>query len=324
MRGYQRETCSSFVFPFPDSTRNKLTKPSSPALAIASLRGAQQETIQIPYLGPLLLIFGICTAVYLVYFTYHDYLAFLALGPGGTPSDFYGYLRIKFLSLFALKDPFSPAASAILVFPETGYLAGLPKRAGVRPVVKGIAPHRQQTQRPSSEVFGQLEHGINSMADNPAHQLIRGTSCFEKHGPGLFAIHPRAFAFSTYYSLISSTETEKPGTPACGPVGKIVQRHARRLPSNCPHEVCHAHPSDGSLHMTLHPADAKLVLESGWGERHPLARGGWFERFVPGGFIMVYAPRTSEEVATILRIVEAAVWWIADETVEGEKPSVAK
>ena len=74
--------------------------------------------------------------------------------------------------------------------------------------------------------------------------------------------------------------------------------------------------------MTLHPADAKLVLESGWGERHPLARGGWFERFVPAGFIMVYAPRTSEEVATVLRIVEAAVWWIADETVEGEKPNV--
>lgn len=45
--------------------------------------------------------------------------------------------------------------------------------------------------------------------------------------------------------------------------------------------------TDGSLHLTLHPKDVKLVLERGWGQRHPLARGGFFERFVPVGFVMV-------------------------------------
>jgi hypothetical protein len=62
--------------------------------------------------------------------------------------------------------------------------------------------------------------------------------------------------------------------------------------------------------MTLHPADARVVLEAGWGERHPLARGGWFEKFVPEGFVMVYAPRREEEVDVLVRIVEAGAWYV--------------
>jgi hypothetical protein len=62
--------------------------------------------------------------------------------------------------------------------------------------------------------------------------------------------------------------------------------------------------------MTLHPADAKVVLEAGWGEKHPLARGGWFEMFVPKGFVMVYAPGGEEEVEVLVRIVEAGAWFV--------------
>jgi hypothetical protein len=64
------------------------------------------------------------------------------------------------------------------------------------------------------------------------------------------------------------------------------------------------------MHMTLHPADAKVVLEAGWGEKHPLARGGWFEMFVPKGFVMVYAPGGEEEVEVLVRIVEAGAWFV--------------
>ena len=83
-------------------------------------------------------------------------------------------------------------------------------------------------------------------------------------------------------------------------------------------EVCHAHPSDGSLHMTLHPADAAIVIENGWGERHPLARGGWCRRFVPREFVLVYAPRDERDVEVIMRIVRAAVWWVAGIDVQDE------
>lgn len=70
--------------------------------------------------------------------------------------------------------------------------------------------------------------------------------------------------------------------------------------------------------MTLHPADAKIVLERGWGERHPLARGGWCRRFVPKEFVLVYAPRSGEEVEVVMRIVKAGVWWVAGIDVEKE------
>lgn len=64
------------------------------------------------------------------------------------------------------------------------------------------------------------------------------------------------------------------------------------------------------MHLTLPPADLKAVLEAGWGERHPLSRGGWFERFVPAGFVMVYAPRDEGEVEVVIEVVRAAGWYV--------------
>ena len=71
-------------------------------------------------------------------------------------------------------------------------------------------------------------------------------------------------------------------------------------------EICHLHSSDGSMHAVLAPADSSMVLEAGWGERHPLSHGGWFERFVPADFVMIYAPQNDEELAVALQIVRAA------------------
>jgi hypothetical protein len=79
----------------------------------------------------------------------------------------------------------------------------------------------------------------------------------------------------------------------------------------CSGEICHAHPSDGSMHLTLHPADAKIVLETGWGERHPIARGGFFERFVPSNFLMIYAPKSDDELDAVLTIIKAATWFVS-------------
>ena len=206
-----------------------------------------------------------------VHHLYHDYQAFMALGPGGTPKTLLGYLRIKVLSFCALKDPYSPSTVLRRLQDHQGFLAQLPRRGGSRPKTEGIAPHRQVTQTASTATFDKLAAAINEIG-SAAEDLEIGTSCFEKHGTGLFSVSP-----------------------------------AR---STCKGEVCHAHPSDRSLHMTLHPADAKIVLEAGWGERHPLARGGWFERFVPYGFVMVYAPRSDTEVETVLQIVKAATWHV--------------
>lgn len=212
----------------------------------------------------------------LAYVTYKDYAGYLSLGPGGTPSNFFGYMKITFLRLFTLSNPHCPDPIP-LEYQNTGYLRAIsiPLRRSVRPDVVGIAPHRQTNQRPQKDVFNYLSCSIMKLAKDHPDRLRIATSVFEKHCPGLFSIQ-------------------------------------KAIPTSNG-EVCHAHPSDGSMHMTLHPEDIKTVLEAGWGERHPLARGGWCSRFVPQGFVMIYAPRTREEVDTVMEIIKAGIGWISGE-----------
>jgi hypothetical protein len=223
----------------------------------------------LPTILHVVLILSLLPPLYLLL---ADYKAYLSLGPGGTPSTPMGYLRIKLLSLFVLKDPYRPDSVHPHFTPGALQPASFPARAGPRPTVAGIAPHRQTTQRAPAQLFAQLSAALHELAARHCTRLGEGTSCFEKHGTGLFARHP------------------------------VVR--------TCRGEICHVHPSDGSLHLSLHPADAKLVLERGWGERHPLARGGWFRRFVPREFVMVYAPRDEKEVGVVVTIVCAAAWWV--------------
>lgn len=225
----------------------------------------------------LTLVLPIVTALYV----HNDYNAFLKLGPGGTPSTPLGYLKIKLLSVICLRDPRRPILIPPHFRPQTGYFnAGpLAVRSGAAPIVRGIAPQRQQTQKSDGRVYDQLVERIKALAADSRNQLVERTSCFEKNSSGLF--------------------TSIPITRTCGG------------------EICHAHPSDGSMHLTMHPADANMVIEKGWGERHPLARGGWCRRFVPREFCLIYAPRTEQEVETVMRIVAASVWWVSGIDVNG-------
>jgi len=167
-------------------------------------------------------------AMLAAYVTYKDYSGFLSLGPGGTPSTFAGYMKITFLRLFALRHPRCPAP-----IPEelqnSGFLrpGSIPVRRSARPDVAGIAPHRQTNQWPSPEVFNELSASIMKLAKDYPSKFRIATSAFEKHCPGLFS------------------------NKKANPEGNG--------------EVCHAHPSDGSMHMTLHPEDIKIVIEAGWG-----------------------------------------------------------
>ena len=161
----------------------------------------------------------------------NDYKAFIALGPGGTPQTFVGYLRICFLRIFALSDTLTPPEPPSRLRPRSGVLKGLPKRGGPRPRVVGLAPHRQMNQRGSPEMYAQLGREMEDLVNRHPERLFSDTSCFEKHSFGIFTF-PCAYNRET-----------------------------------CSGEVVHGHPSDGSMHLTLHPADVKVVLELGWGER---------------------------------------------------------
>jgi hypothetical protein len=217
------------------------------------------------------------------FYIHKDYCAFLSLGPGGTPATPLGYLKIKLLSLICLRDPLRPIAIPPHFRPQKGYFAdnALPARKGSKPLIRGIAPQRQQTQKSGEGIYGCLVKKIKALASDPRNRLMERTSCFEKHSSGLF--------------------TSVPITRTCGG------------------EICHAHPSDGSMHMTLHPADANLLIEKGWGERHPLARGGWCRKFVPREFMLVYAPRDEEEVEVIAKVIAAGIWWVSGIDVNGDE-----
>lgn len=97
--------------------------------------------------------------------------------------------------------------------------------------------------------------------------------------------------------------------------------------------------------MSLHPSDVAEILDKGWGQRHPLAgrgpgvvigqlgkrlwgyarwlgwkrRGGEGRAIVPGGFVLVYAPRNEEELEVVGRAVKAAAWWIMGRELELEQ-----
>jgi Family of unknown function (DUF5519) len=213
---------------------------------------------------------------------HNDYKAFLSLGPGGTPSTFSGYLKIVYLRLFALSDPYTPPPVLGTLCPSTGSFQSrpsvLPQRLGPRPRIAGIAPQRQLDQWGCPTCYVTLRRALENAALKYPQRLQVGVSCFEKKGIALFAVRP--------------------------------------LNSTCRGEICHVHYSDRSLHLNLHPQDAKVILESGWGQRHPLAKGGWMSKYVPKEFVMVYAPRDTDEVEVVARIIEAAAWWVMGERID--------
>lgn len=150
-----------------------------------------------------------------------DYSAFLALGPGGTPSTFVGYLRVTYLRLFTLRDPFQPPSLAQPMYPQWGYLRNLLRRSGPRPAVAGIAPHRQLNQKPGPRLHHALRAAFHDLAAGFPSLIRKGNSCFEKHGLALFlsacaheqptdAPHPAASHLN----------------PTCQDTGEICHLHA--------------------------------------------------------------------------------------------------
>ena len=154
-------------------------------------------------------------------FVLKDYNAFLALGPGGTPKTFTGYLRVSYLRLFTINDPFRPPSLAGPVFPTSGYLRQLPRRSGPRPTVAGIAPHRQLNQKCTAELHHSLRDGLHKLAAASPSLVRKGSSCFEKHGLALF--------------LFPCTKSAPPDTahPGCSHLNPTCQDTG---------EICHLHP----------------------------------------------------------------------------------
>lgn len=144
----------------------------------------------------------------------------------------------------------------------------LPRREGPLPLTTPTNPHMQLDQQPEARSLN-AELARRAFALPDVHERPSMVSV-----PGARALWLDE------------------GVPAGPPEAFLVGR-----------EFAHLHPfPDESLHLMLPPELAARVVESGWGEPHPMARLG----LIPSSALMVYAPRDEHELEVVFSFVEAA------------------
>ena len=215
-----------------------------------------------------LMVLAVAGAVWV----YRDYHAWLALGPGGLPYNFRGWLMTTWMRT-QTRDPLDTArfASAAGGPGDRKLPDDLPSRAGPRPTI-GVhpVPHRQLDQLPGAGMNRKIALIFDAQVSRRSDLLRYELSFFEKRNQAVFL-----------------------RDPAGG--------HADAKASHG--EIAHVHPSDGSMHMIFGAADARRVIEAGWGECHPLAG----RRGLPESYILVYPPRDENELEMTQHLLDAAV-----------------
>lgn len=218
------------------------------------------------------LLAGLLAIAALASWAIKDFARWKALGIGGLPHSAAGWLAMSFLRLLKRDGRQARRLDSALSSDDAGYLGALVRRQGLRPVV---APHpipqRQLTGTISEEDLARLQQLFGREIDRNPSELHLARSFFEKHHDAITLKHPQ-----------------------CGHVHALVSHG----------EIAHIHPSDGSMHMVLSPADARLVLDRHWGELHALA--GLFNR-LPVSYTFVYAPRGDADFQAIQQILSASV-----------------
>jgi hypothetical protein len=143
----------------------------------------------------------------------------------------------------------------------------LPTRRGGRPRVTDGIPHVQLDQTASDEMLAELS----------------------------------AWAFSLDGVVEAPSRASLPGARALTVAPELAARREAMIVGR---EFAHIHPKasgSGSLHLRLPADQAKEVVDRGWGEWHPFALDGTMV-----GMVMVYAPRSDEDLRFVQTIIEAA------------------
>ncbi|RII09338.1 hypothetical protein DSC45_31170 [Streptomyces sp. YIM 130001] len=213
--------------------------------------------------GPWRAAAGVAAVATAAVLVRRDYARWQALGEGGIPWGPRGWLTVTGLRLRA-GDPLDVSG-----LPDDGPhpdLGDLPHR-GARPrIAPHPVPHRQLDQDAPGDMLDRLQEVFDEELRYRKGELEERQSQFERHNPAFFA-----------------AAAVLRGDSVTG-------------------EVAHFHRPQGSLHLHLHPADVRPVVERGWGELHPLA--GRLAN-LPASYTLLYAPRDPTEldtVATILRV----------------------
>jgi len=237
-------------------------------------------------------------------YIWNDYQEHIALGQPPTTT---GFLGAKFQTLFKLNNTHTPPKVPGALLPQVGFLGDkLPNCSGTRPIVKGLSPQRQITQ---------LARNQPEMSNKTNNMLA---DFLEERNPYLKRLSTIADLSKDIIALA---------------VKRTCSSHRLNQREFCL-EIAHPHENGGSLQVTLHPDDVRAVLESGFGERHSLARSEWWWKFfwvylyrkdswitemwgwrgrrpVSEGAVFIYAPRNDQELEVVKQILSAACWYVA-------------
>jgi len=213
-----------------------------------------------------------------------DFHAWRAFGTGGTPPTWAGYwrmtkLRVNRALLFGADDLADASPLSATSGPQYLDANTLPARDGPRPKIMARTMPQRQVPYAAGVVPPDVVDRVANMmgALSMLHDDLLDLRASKTEGGSTEAI----YAKSSLTTLSEKARADK--LLAC--------------------EIAHAHPAEGSLHVWLSEADAKIVVEKGWGLRFPL-------KFVDKGWTMVYAPRTTEEADVAEKIVKAGISFI--------------
>ncbi|KAJ9608370.1 hypothetical protein H2200_007358 [Cladophialophora chaetospira] len=228
----------------------------------------------------------------IIYWCVQDYHFFLSLGRGGPQYNLIGWFKVHIIV-----RPFTLAQEDLTLTDDYPYdgarkeILSLPIRQGERPLIRGIAPQRQFTQRPGPGMQKRILDLFSSFVEANPQLLEQRLSCAEKCSLALFA-HP------------------------------LLMAKPERLPEIAPifkGELGHVH-GESSLHLYFSPADARVIIEKGWAGRHRISRtqpwwyGGIKNMWgIGNSFLIVYAPRSEEELDVLKTLITASAMWMTGE-----------
>ncbi|KAF2259037.1 hypothetical protein CC78DRAFT_418474, partial [Lojkania enalia] len=220
-------------------------------------------------------------------FAVNDYRTYLSYGPGGLPYNVVGWLVTSTLLRMLGREQFSTKVYEDRSLPLADQPSFLPanfppQRGSPRPQVgPHPVPQRQLEQLPGPETREKLIRRFRQLGEKAeAKGLVEiRQSQLERQHKAIYVSTARG-----WHAVAQETR------------GEISHIHAGL---------------DGSLHVVLHPADCRAIVEAGWGQRHGLAGARAMKRIVgfslPVNYVLIYAPRDEAEIEIALAIVKASI-----------------
>ena len=182
---------------------------------------------------------------------------------------------------------------------------GLPRRVGSRPRCQSCLPHAQMTDQTPDELFGDfVERATVLMREDAetgrSHVSMPSTfPAFHLRGRAKMPQEARMMRREFAPIHTKYLDNDHPTVAAASRRGQPWQSYQGG--------------GQGSMHMCLSLKDAATVVSSGWGEPHILAGTDMGGMMLARGLVLVYAPRTPEEVDVVLNILQASLAFATSE-----------